>query len=196
MKTTTISSRIHTSKPILPVDMGHLLYKTIAIYPNFSDVGNAISLLRSEGFTDDQISLLGREQEDWAERLSTQWETLHTAKGALIGGALGSVPGLVLIAGIVLTDGVGLLAAGPMVGALSALGIGALGGSVMGGGAINDLDNKNKEVNVELEVEEAIGNGHWVIVAQSHDESEALRAQALLSDSRIVMETAADAKLN
>jgi len=44
-------------------------YKTIAIHPNFADVGGAISLLKKEGFTNGQISLLGREQEHWQEKL-------------------------------------------------------------------------------------------------------------------------------
>src|SRR5271165_1783154 len=45
------------------------LYKIVGIYPNFADVGDAIFLLKNEGFTDDQISLLGREHEHWQEKL-------------------------------------------------------------------------------------------------------------------------------
>jgi hypothetical protein len=186
--TTSIENRLQTTDTMPPVGTG-FPYKTIAIYPSFADAGRALVLLKQKGFTSDQISLLGREQDGWQERLGNEWKTLHTAEGALAGAALGAIPGLVLVAGVALTGGVGLLVAGPMVAALTALGMGAFGGSVMGGGAANDLDRKNKEVNVELEVEEAIGNGQWVIVAQSHDEAEALRAQALLPDSRIVMET-------
>lgn len=192
--TTSIESRLHAGETMSPVNTG-FLYKTIAIYPDFADVGNALALLNNDGFTNDQISLLGREQDDWQERLGAKWKTLHTAKGALGGAALGAIPGLVLVAGVALTGGAGLLAAGPMVVALEALGMGAFGGSVLGG-ATNNLDSTEKEVNVELEVEEAIGLGQWVIIAHSHDETEALRAQALLPNSRIVVETEPGAEPN
>ena len=98
--------------------------KVVAIYPDFADVGDVISLLQKEGFTESQISLLGQEQEHWQEKLGTEIEAHKTAKFALAGGALGAVPGLVLVTGIALTGGVGLLAVGPMLGALSALGMG------------------------------------------------------------------------
>jgi hypothetical protein len=197
MRTTiSLESISRTKAAMPPVDVKSFPYKTIAIYPDFSDVGSALVLLNNAGFTNDQISLLGREQEDWQNRLNAKWKTLHTAKGALEGAALGAIPGLVLVAGVALTGGIGLLAEGPMVGALSALGMGAFGGSVMGGVATSELDRSDKEVNVEAEVEEAIGLGKWVIVAHGHDKAEALRAQALLPDSRILLDTGSGAELH
>jgi len=50
----------------------------------------------------------------------------------LEGAPLGSIPGLVLITGIALTGGVGLLVAGPMVGAMTAIG-GCIGRQLDGG---------------------------------------------------------------
>jgi len=182
--TSVAPSRSHTGEA-MPL-MGGFLYKTIAIYPNFADVGGAMTLLNKEGFTTDQISLLGREQEHWHEELENEWNTLRTAKGTLEGAALGSVPGLVLVAGIALTGGAGLLVAGPMVAAMTALGLGAIGGSVMGGITSNIDDVQT--INVEETVEDAISNGHWVIVAHSYNEDEAKHAQALLPNSRIVRE--------
>src|ERR1039457_6515503 len=131
MKTTTSDSRPSSTGEVMPLMEG-FLYKTIAIYPNFADVGDAMFLLNKEGFTNDQISLLGREQEHWQEKFGHEWETLKTTKGALGGAALGAIPGLVLVTGIALTGGVGLLVAGPMMGAMSALGMGSLAGGVMG----------------------------------------------------------------
>jgi hypothetical protein len=187
MQTTTsvAASRSPTgeTKPL----MGGFLYKTIAICPNFSDVGVAMTLLNKEGFTNDQISLLGREQEHWQEELGHEWDALKTAKGTLEGAALGSIPGLVLVAGVALTGGAGLLVAGPMVAAMTALGMGALGGSVMGGVASNNLDDV-QTMNVEEAVKDAISHGQWVIVAHSYNEAEAMHAQALLPNSRIVLE--------
>lgn len=185
--TISIAKRSSTGEAMPSINVGNFPYKTIAIYPNFADVGGALAALRGGGFTSDQISLLGREQEHWQEQLSAKWETLNTATGAMEGAAVGAIPGLVLVAGIALTGGVGLLAAGPLVAALEALGLGALGGSLMGG-AMTNLNSTQKEINVETEVEDAIGLGQWVIVAHSHDEAEALRAQALLPGSRVVHE--------
>ena len=156
--------------------------KIVAIYPNFADVGDAIFLLKNEGFTDDQISLLGREQEHWQEKLGNEWEAHKTAKFALAGGALGAVPGLVLVAGVALTGGAGLLVAGPMIGALSALGMGSLAGSLMGAGS-NVADTA---LNVEEEVAIAISLGHWVIIVHCHTDAEAAHAQGLLPNRRIV----------
>jgi uncharacterized protein YjbJ (UPF0337 family) len=156
--------------------------KIVAIYPNFADVGDAIFLLKNEGFTDDQISLLGREQEHWQEKLGNAWEAHKTAKFALAGGALGAVPGLVLVAGIAITGGAGLLAVGPMLGALSALGMGSLAGSLMGAGS-NVADTN---LNVEEEVANAISLGHWVIIVHCHTDAEAAHAQGLLPNRRIV----------
>ncbi len=46
---------------------------------------------------------------------------------------MGAIPGLVLVTGIALTGGAGLLVAGPMVAAMSALGLGSLAGGTHGG---------------------------------------------------------------
>jgi len=158
------------------------LYRIVAIYPNFTDVGDAIFLLKNEGFTDHQISLLGREQEHWQEKLGNEWEAHKSAKGALAGGALGAVPGLMLVAGIAMTGGAGLLVAGPMIGALSALGMGSLAGSLMGAGS----GLADKMLNVEEEVANAISLGHWVIIVHCHTDAEAAHAQGLLPNRRIV----------
>src|SRR5450631_1362075 len=157
-------------------------FKIVAIYPNFADVGDAIFLLKNEGFTDDQISLLGREQEHWQEKLGNEWEAHKTAKFALAGGALGAVPGLVLVAGIAITGGVGLLVAGPMLAALSALGLGSLAGSLMGAGS----SVADTTLSVEEEVANAISLGHWVVIVHCHTDAEAAHAQGLLPNRRIV----------
>jgi len=167
--------------------MERICYKTIAIYPNFSDIGNAFALLINAGFTSNKISLLGREQEHWKARLRTKWETLNTETGALEGTAVGAFPGLMLVAGVHLTGGVGLLAAGPMIAVLEALGMGALSGTLMGSAMVN-LNSTQEEVNIQNEMGNAICLGQWVIVAHSHDEGEALRALALLPNSRIIRE--------
>lgn len=172
----------------------HFQYKTIAIYPDFSGAGAALSTLRSNGFTDNQISLLGREQENWEENLKLEWAAQETAKGALTGAALGSIPGLVIVAGTVLTGGAGLLVFGPMV-ALTALGLGTIGGGIGGGiiGATNSIDSDEEPTDIDTAVKDAIGLGHWVVIAHCYDHDEATRAQLLLQNGRIVPEIKVEA---
>jgi hypothetical protein len=186
MTTTTSGSSFSGAGEVIPRS-GGFVYKTIAIYPRFADVGDALLVLKKEGFTDDQISLLGREQEHWQEKLGHEWASFQTAKGAMEGAAMGAIPGLVLVTGIALTGGVGLLVAGPMVAAMSALGMGSLAGGVMGARS-SDLKIAEKIPNVEEEVADAISHGQWVIVVHSYSEVEAAHAQALLPNRRIVRE--------
>src|SRR5450759_1251434 len=184
MKTSSSASSPTSTGEVMPV-MDGFVYKTIAIYPDFADVGGAFILLNKEGFTNDQISLLGREQEHWQEKLGHEWETLKIAKGTAEGAGLGAIPGLVLVTGIALTGGVGLLVAGPLIAGMSALGLGALAGGLMGARASNP-DSAEKIPTVEEEVADAISHGRWVIVVHSYTEVEAAHARALLPNRRIV----------
>jgi hypothetical protein len=189
MKTTFTPENYSSKSKTTPI-VGNFHYKTIVIYPKFADVGMSMALLKKEGFTDDQISLLGREQEHWRESIEHEWDALKTTKGVLVGAALGSIPGLVVITGVALTGGVGLLAAGPLIGAVSALGLGALGGAVVGGGAAalgpGELGGAIVEMDMGEEIKEAISHGYWVVVVHSHDIAEAVHARGLLTGSRTV----------
>lgn len=182
MKSTTADSSADRAGETVP-HKGGFPYNTIAIYPNFADVGDALWALKNAGFTDDQISVLGREQEHWQEKLGQEWETLKTAKGAAAGAAMGAIPGLVLVSGMALTGGIGLLVMGPMIAGLSALGLGAVVGSVMGAGAASgNLDITETRPGTEEDVANAIRAGHWVIVVHCHTQAEAVRAHAVLPD--------------
>lgn len=184
--TSSVTAQVRTGAAI--PQPGNFLYKTIAIYLNFTEVSAARALLKMNGFADGQISLLGREQENWQNNLKIEWDEHSTAKGTLGGAALGSIPGLILVAGVALTGGVGLLVAGPMAAAMMGLGLGALSGSVMGAVASN-VDVKLGELHIKLQ--DAIGRGQWVIVAHSHDHAEAMRAQELLYNALTVLENEA-----
>lgn len=148
-----------------------------------------MAILNNEGFANDQISLLGREQEHWQENLEYEWSVLKTAKSAFFGAALGAIPGLVIITVMALTGGIGLPAAGPLAAAMLTLGFGALSGSLMGAGW-SALDTNSRLMNVGEKVEDAISRGKWVIIAHSYNEAEAmLRARRLFVGNRTVYET-------
>ena len=187
--TTTQSSAVDAQLDKAQAFLGHIhhqefRYRTIAIYSDPADVASAIALLNKEGFSPDQISLLGREQDGWKEKLELDWKMKHTAIGAAEGVALGMMPGVALVTGIALSGGIGVLAMGPMLSALAALGLGALGGGLIGG-TVSNFDSNEKPIHLREEIEDAIGRGQWVIVVHSHDKEEAMQAQSLLPDSRI-----------
>ena len=89
-----------------------------------------------------------------------------------------------LVTGLALTGGAGLLVVGPMFGAMSALGMGALAGGLMGAGS----NAVGRKLSIEEEIAEAIDAGQWVIVVHCHTEAEVARAQGVLSDRRILRE--------
>ncbi len=173
--------------------MHHFAYKTLGIFPVFAEAGKAMALLNKEGISNNRISFLGREQEHWQENLGLERESLSPAKGAMVGAALGAIPGLVLVSGIVLTGGAGLLVEAPILAAMSALGMGALSGGVMGA-ASKALNAEKTILDLGHEVSNALGKGNWVIIVHGHTEAEAKAAQTLLPQSRIVedRESAAD----
>ncbi len=175
---------------LAPLD--HFFYKTVAIFPVFAEAAKAIAALNTRGIANDRISLLGREQEHWQQDFKLERKSLTPAKGAMVGAALGAIPGLVLVSGIALTGGAGLLVAGPLFAVMSALGMGALSGGVIG--AASKALNVDETVHdLEKEVTSALGQGHWVVIVHDHAESDAKISQTLLPESHIVQDPASPA---
>jgi hypothetical protein len=175
-------------------DMKPFLYKSIAIYPDLSGIAATLTQLEATGFGTDQISLLGRQSAHINENLELERETYKTVEGTVFGAALGTLPGLALVAGVAVTGGLGLIAAGPLVPALMATGLGALAGGITGG-FMDLVDAKESQADVEAEVEAAILSGHWVLVVHSRSKEEAQQAQGLLEQGRGVLETVTTSEL-
>ena len=167
--------------------MKPFIYKSIAVYPDLPAVATTLTQLEATGFDADQISLLGRQDEHIHENLNLERGTYKAVEGSVVGAMLGSLPGLALVAGVALTGGVGLLAAGPLVPALMATGMGALAGGVAGG-FMDVVESQEAQIDLRTEVEEAIARGHWVLVVHARSAEEAQRAQDLLEHGRGVLE--------
>jgi hypothetical protein len=95
----------------------------------------AIDRLHAAGFANDDISVLTSEStSDHAFAVKTGSKV---GEGAAIGGALGGAVTAVLAGlttvGVVLSGGLGMVAAGPIVAALAGAGAGAAAGGVVGG---------------------------------------------------------------
>lgn len=174
--------------------MKPFLYKTIAVYPDLAGIAATLTQLEAAGFGTDQISLLGRQSEHINENLELERDTYKAVEGTVVGAALGTLPGLALVAGVALTGGLGLIAAGPLVPALMAAGLGALAGGISGG-FMDLVDARESQADLEAEVEEAILRGHWVMVVHSRSQEEARRAQDVLEHGRGVLETTTTSEL-
>jgi len=111
------------------------------IYRTQAEIEYAVDLLRAEGFRNTDISVLlpdNKGTKDFAVQKNTkapEGTATGAATGAVVGGALGWLAGI----GVLAIPGVGpLIAAGPIVAALTGVGvggaIGGLGGALIGMG--------------------------------------------------------------
>ena len=106
------------------------------IYADTAKAEQAVSLLKSAGFTGDSLSILVPDHES-REKFAHEKHTKApegTTAGVITGGVIGGLIGLMAGAGAPFTfPGVGLLlAAGPIAGALAGLGAGGAGGGIIG----------------------------------------------------------------
>jgi hypothetical protein len=104
------------------------------IFSSYADFANLIEALNTRGYREDDLSVLMSEhthQQYFAPQENTKAPEGATV-GSLSGGILGVVIGGLTLAGTVIVPGLGLLVAGPLVGALTAGAVGAATGGVIG----------------------------------------------------------------
>jgi hypothetical protein len=111
----------------------------LGIYKTREDAENAVNVLKNDGFSTDDISVLMPNSEgsqDFAHTKGTkapEGATTGATSGAAIGGTLGLLAGL----GVLAIPGIGpFIAAGPIMGALAGAGaggaVGGIGGALIG----------------------------------------------------------------
>jgi hypothetical protein len=106
------------------------------IFSTQRDVESVMDALHARGLTDQDVSVL------MSEHTQARYPGLRTTEGSKIpegmstggiaGGLLGALIGGLAVTGTVLLPGVGLLVAGPLLGALTGIGIGAAAGGLAG----------------------------------------------------------------
>ena len=106
------------------------------IYTNEMDAAEALDQLRAAGFQQTDVSVLYSKNagnKDLAHEKNTkapEGATAGASSGAVVGGALGWLAGI----GMLAIPGVGpLIAAGPIIGMLSGVGVGGVVGGITGG---------------------------------------------------------------
>lgn len=101
----------------------------IGVFNSREQAEQAVNALRTQGFTTEEINIVSKDKNKQNRQDSEYFEDDIT-DGALTGGTLGGIGGLLLGAGALAIPGVGpILAAGPIAAALS----GAVAGGIAGG---------------------------------------------------------------
>lgn len=112
--------------------------RVTAIFENRQKAMNALRTLETMGYGDGELDLLVSENAWKGEENMTIEENTKAAEGTAVGAGAGAAigaiaAGLTTVGGIAATGGVGLLAAGPLVAALTGAGAGGTVGGVVGG---------------------------------------------------------------
>lgn len=133
----------------------------VGVFDSEQEAIAAIDELLKRGYSKNEISVIGKHTDHVTKETGTAVEE-SAATGAIAGGALGGVTGLLAGAGALAIPGIGpLIAAGPIaasiVGAVSGAGLGGLAGALVGMGIPDDeaeyYENSIKEGKILVLVE-------------------------------------------
>jgi len=141
-----------------------------------------VAELQSEGFSDGDISVLFPDKQgsrDFAHEKGTKMPE-GAATGAATGGAIGGTLGLLAGIGALAIPGVGpLIAAGPIMAALSGAAIGGATGGIVGGLiglGIPEIEAKRYE--------EKLKAGNYLIAVHTRDSDEEDRAKEIFKEAK------------
>jgi len=173
------STSIHPS----PGTAGHIV---VGLLPNVDAVRRTLETLRSHGIADEQIGLAMRQVDSNAlsEEGDAPSATAEDAvKGALGGGIIGGLAGLLTATGIVAIPGLApLLAGGALISLVGATGASVIAGSGMGavaGGLVGVLISINVPETAARQYEAAVREGKILITVKT--DRDAAKIQQLLA---------------
>lgn len=153
----------------------------IALYDELAEAQAAVQDLVNNGFSRDVISLLAHEThgETYTSHEGHEHAVSPVASGASIGAAsgaaIGGLGGLLLGLGLFAIPGLGpLVAAGPVVAALTGAGVGAVAGGLIG--ALTGLGVPKEEAEIYAE---SVRRGGMVVTLQAADDQAELAAGIL-----------------
>ena len=148
--------------------------RIVGIFHSEDQAVRAIEGLRSSGYTDEEISIIAKDEEKYnalTNRVGTDIgndikDSSGAAAGAVTGGTIGGLGGLLLGLGALAIPGVGpIVAAGPIAAAVT----GALAGGAVGGLAGALIDYGVPEVDAR-EYEERINAGDILVLVDDNDD--------------------------
>jgi uncharacterized membrane protein len=144
----------------------------VAVYPTFAAAQNGIRRLREDGFSDLQISLVGRDPSANPELRDAAQSGDQTETGAINGAGVGGALGVLAGATALTVTGIGpVIAAGAMAAGITGAIVGGLLGAFQGWG-IHEDHLKNYE--------EMVKQGRCIVVVQG-DAAEVAKAYGTLN---------------
>lgn len=140
----------------------------VGTYDNIQTAYAVANDLISAGYSRNDISVIANDaKNEYSPYVDTTVvdTTDDVAKGAGIGAAIGGLGGLLVGLGALAIPGVGpVIAAGPLLAALTGAGVGAVTGGIVG--ALVDLGIPDEEAHI---YSEGLRRGHVLVIAQVPD---------------------------
>lgn len=144
----------------------------VAVFRSEQQAEKAVRELRSKGFSDNEISVIGPDRRRQERRDEARFGNQSLSEGATWGAGIGGAAGLLAGAGALAIPGFGpLLAMGPLAATLTA----AAGGSIAG--SLVDFGIPERE---GRELEERIRRGEFLCVVKTERNAE--EAERILRD--------------
>ncbi|MDU4959725.1 MAG: general stress protein [Sporomusaceae bacterium] len=113
----------------------------IGVFQSRSEAEQAVSQLRSQGFSDQEINIVSKQGKQGQNQ--TEYAEDDISDGALTGGTLGGIGGLLLSAGALAIPGLGpIVAAGPIAAALSGAVMGGIAGGLIDWGIPEEVSRR------------------------------------------------------
>jgi len=142
----------------------------VGTYDNIQTAYAVANDLIAAGYSRSDISVVASDPEsEYAPYLDANYVDTSddVAKGAGLGAALGGLGGLLVGLGALAIPGVGpVIAAGPLLAALTGAGVGAVTGGIVG--ALVDMGIPDEEAHI---YSEGLRRGHILVIAQVPDAS-------------------------
>jgi uncharacterized membrane protein len=142
----------------------------VGTYDNIQTAYAVANDLVSAGYSRNDISVVAHDaKNEYAGYIDDGYVETDddVAKGAGIGAAIGGIGGLLVGLGALAIPGVGpVIAAGPLLAALTGAGVGAVTGGIVG--ALVDLGIPDEEAHI---YSEGLRRGHVLVIAQVPDSS-------------------------
>ena len=154
----------------------------VGLFDTFTEAQDAVQELVNAGFSRDTISIAANNAAgEYPQATTTSEEWSGTATGAATGATIGGIGGLLVGLGALAIPGIGpVVAAGPLIAALTGAGIGAVAGGLIG--ALTDIGVPEEEAGYYAE---GVRRGGTLVTINA-EESRVNKAIDILEDHNAV----------
>jgi hypothetical protein len=166
------SNNMQTTSDTQNTKGGSVDKTVLGVFASRQDAEAAVNELRRQGFTTEEINIISKDQNKNSNRETYDDDITD---GALTGGTLGGIGGLILGAGALAIPGIGpIIAAGPIAAALS---------GVVAGGVTGGLVDWGIPTEVSQRYEQSVAQGDILAVIRTSSSKVKSAAQILRQNS-------------